>query len=320
LLEDFITYFGDLNRNKDYDQWNESTLHQAPHKPLLILAVMDGIKSGQIQEPRIRLTPELIEDFNYYWNVVVTDRHKSSISLPFYHMKSEPFWELVYKEGYDEYNSTPSIGGLKKRVAYAEIDEELFGYMTDPEVSERLRSSLLKQNFSKELARQLHEKSKTNWQAYQLSVELAQYANEPFTPWLEQKEYSEGKIQVRNLAFRKMITGIYNHRCTMCGTRIITPEGLSVVEAGHIIPWSHKGTDDPRNGLALCGTHHWMFDNGVMRIDEEYRIRFHSSIREEQNEAERHLDLEESGIYLPEQEVYCPSSEALEYHYEEIFK
>jgi len=38
------------------------------------------------------------------------------------------------------------------------------------------------------------------------------------------------------------------------------------------MPVSNKGPDSVRNGLALSGTIHWMFDRGLVSIDENYRI------------------------------------------------
>jgi hypothetical protein len=42
-----------------------------------------------------------------------------------------------------------------------------------------------------------------------------------------------------------------------------------MLEAAHIIPDEHKGTDDPRNGLVLCSNHHRAFDKGLLRISPE---------------------------------------------------
>ena len=45
-----------------------------------------------------------------------------------------------------------------------------------------------------------------------------------------------------------------------------TPEGRTAVAAAHIIPWRYSHNDDPRNGMALCGLHHWTFDEGLVTI------------------------------------------------------
>jgi len=64
----------------------------------------------------------------------------------------------------------------------------------------------------------------------------------------------------------------YDHRCALCGVRIITPEQYTVVDAAHIVPWCKSQNDDIRNGMALCKLCHWAFDNGMMGVAENYNI------------------------------------------------
>src|SRR3546814_20105604 len=42
--------------------------------------------------------------------------------------------------------------------------------------------------------------------------------------------------------------------------------------AAHIRPVVSQGPDSVRNGLALSGTIHWMFDRGLISIDDGYSI------------------------------------------------
>jgi len=49
--------------------------------------------------------------------------------------------------------------------------------------------------------------------------------------------------------------------CALCGLSV---KGL--VDGAHIIPKEEGGTDDPRNGLPLCPTHHRTFDARVVGI------------------------------------------------------
>ena len=75
-----------------------------------------------------------------------------------------------------------------------------------------------------------------------------------------------------------------------------------------------KGTDDPRNGLALCRTHHWAFDAGIFSIDTDYRVVL--STKAEQAET-RHfglLNLASHTIFLPKNEILHPHPDAIEWH------
>ena len=44
------------------------------------------------------------------------------------------------------------------------------------------------------------------------------------------------------------------------------------MEAAHIRPVEANGPDILSNGLALSGTAHWMFDRGLIGLDDDKRI------------------------------------------------
>jgi len=54
----------------------------------------------------------------------------------------------------------------------------------------------------------------------------------------------------------------YGTRCAFCSI-----SHRDLVVAAHIIEKHENGSDDARNGLALCPTHHAAFDKGLLRID-----------------------------------------------------
>lgn len=77
---------------------------------------------------------------------------------------------------------------------------------------------------------------------------------------------------VRDAAFRIRVRHAYENRCAFTGLTLFDRLGNPEVEAAHIRPVSKNGPDTIRNGIALTGTVHWMFDAGIISIDEEYRI------------------------------------------------
>ena len=62
--------------------------------------------------------------------------------------------------------------------------------------------------------------------------------------------------------FRDEVLRRQGARCVVCGFDI--PQGL---EAAHLVPKRLQGTDDARNGLAMCVLHHRLFDRGLFRVD-----------------------------------------------------
>jgi putative restriction endonuclease len=76
----------------------------------------------------------------------------------------------------------------------------------------------------------------------------------------------------RDLAFKYAVRAAYENRCAVTGLRLINGGGRPEVEAAHIKPVAKDGPDTIRNGLALSGTVHWMFDRGLISIGDDFRI------------------------------------------------
>lgn len=74
---------------------------------------------------------------------------------------------------------------------------------------------------------------------------------------------------LRDRSFRKTVIDAYDKTCAITGLRLINGGGRAEVEAAHIRPVEHGGPDDVRNGLALSGTVHWMFDRGLIGLSDE---------------------------------------------------
>jgi putative restriction endonuclease len=74
---------------------------------------------------------------------------------------------------------------------------------------------------------------------------------------------------VRDRAFRRNVLAAYDCRCAFSGLKLINGGGRAEVEAAHIRPVEHGGPDAVANGLALSGTAHWMFDRGLITIEDD---------------------------------------------------
>ena len=76
----------------------------------------------------------------------------------------------------------------------------------------------------------------------------------------------------RDVAFRRKVREAYDHRCAISGLDLRNGGGRPEVAAAHIIPVDRNGSDSVRNGLALSGTLHWMFDRGLLSVAEDFTI------------------------------------------------
>ena len=77
---------------------------------------------------------------------------------------------------------------------------------------------------------------------------------------------------VRDRNFRKNVLRAYRERCAITGIRLINGGGRAEVEAAHIRPVEHDGPDIVSNGIALSGTVHWMFDRGLVGLEDDLTI------------------------------------------------
>lgn len=142
-----------------------------------------------------------------------------------------------------------------------------------------------------------------------------------FEPTVEKKK-SLRETFVRGRAFRRIVTSQYNHCCAVCGLRLVTPKGVFEAEAAHIVPKRKMGSDDPRNGISLCGTHHWTFDEGLISVAPIKRTILVASYVGKSSEEEqvvRFLKLKGERIKQVLNEHFSPSDEALAWHIENVF-
>lgn len=320
-IEEYIEKFSNLRTDKNRNRYPASTKHCAPHKPVLLLAVMDLIEQGAINNNFIEPTMNLVDTFNTYIFLVLPIGWKTSLAHPFPRLQKDGFWHRVTNPGYDaqkNYNVT-SIAKLNEIYAGARLDEELFAFMLNPESRTRLRTALIDTYFTSELRPMLLEQAGVNLAAYQYSQKLLEEVKEPGKTW-DKPEQSAKNQKIRDQGFRKVITQLYDHRCAMCGIRMITPEGHTIVEAAHIKPWRKSYDDHPTNGLALCRLCHWSFDEGLMSVGKNYEVLVSKRVRTDRNMPGHIMTLADRPIFRPEDQVYWPGMENIAWHQKHMFK
>ena len=109
------------------------------------------------------------------------------------------------------------------------------------------------------------------------SYSKAETATEPFR--LEEEPRSKAStvmVRVGQQRFRFHVMSQYGHKCAVCDIR--HPQ---LLKAAHIRGKAERGSDDWRNGIPLCATHHDAFDSYLFGIDPEtHAIRCKPGINE----------------------------------------
>jgi len=320
-LDQYLKNFSRLRTDKNRKRWSALTAYQAPHKPFLLMSIMDLIAQGLITQNFIEPSFELLDTFNTYWNSIMPIGSKTSMAYPFPRLKTDGFWYLVPYPGYENQINIDfsSMTKLREFCAGAQMDDELFRLMCNPETREQLRAILIKTYFAPEIQPKLVGQGMVNLEAYEYSQKLINVA-EKQTSFEPDQEGSEQKKKVRDQGFRKAIITLYSHRCALCGIRMLTPEGHTIVDAAHVKPWKDCFDDRPTNGMALCKLCHWSFDEGLMSVSDNYEVLVSKSVAVEKNYPGHIQMLTKRPIIKPDKESFWPAQNNLHWHRRNTFR
>jgi hypothetical protein len=124
--------------------------------------------------------------------------------------------------------------------------------------------------------------------------------------------------QKRDAAFRSIVLDNYGHTCAVTGQKF---HSLRHVEAdgAHIIGKEVRGTDDPRNGIALSKSAHWAFDRGIFTISDQYETVVNPKVSSASVANFPAIEVDRRKILLPDDPYYRPHPDALAWHKQEVF-
>ena len=135
--------FSHLSTNKVGDK-------VAPHKPLLLLSVIDLIEKGIINSPIKKKKKKIVDAFERNANIYVSDieHFKPNLGMPFFYMRSESFWKLIPRvDGVTPMVNT--ISSLRKYYSHARIDDELYQLLQVSAAAQSLRQVLIETYLTK---------------------------------------------------------------------------------------------------------------------------------------------------------------------------
>lgn len=320
-LEKYVKKFSKLRSDRNA-KWPETSLGRSPYKPLLLLAVMDLFAQGELTTNLIRLTPELGDIFHLYCAQVMPSDWRCNIAMPFFHLSREGFWQLKPLPGKEAVIASgrrlQSESLLLNNVAGAVLDDELYSLMCVEKSRDVLRAVIIGSYFDEAAQKRLIAQTTINAEAFKYSQQLLTGVLKKEEKVKESSEkYSPA---VRDQGFRRAVVLAYNHRCAICGIRMLTPDGHTAVAAAHIVPWSVSHNDDPSNGMALCHLCHWTFDKGLVGVSAEYRVLTSPRLSTGQNVPGHLIALSNREILGPVEKELWPDVVSLKWHLREVFR
>lgn len=290
----------------------------APHKPILLLSVIELIEQGLLSHNQIPLSAELIAAFLKLWQPLGSNAHNADIGMPFFHLKSDRFWHFRPNPGFEALlfsgARVRAVGVLRQAVEYAYLDDELFELLQQP-VSRNSLIAVLLDNWFADKYRQIEEILSRN-ALEDFQKELLATGGKVYQ---EAELKDEAKVVVRDATFRRAVISAYNRRCAFCGLQILDPICQNVVDGAHIMPFSQFYDDRIDNGISLCKNHHWAFDKGWFSIGDDFTLLVKDDLHEDAPNCRPMKQFNSDRIRLPVHAQYYPRLEALRWHRQHVF-
>lgn len=287
----------------------------APHKPVLVLSLLELIEKGIVSDNRFYITPEFVAEFKENWALLVNTENNCDFSLPFFHLQKDGFWHVLKKDGRPLNTHIRSIVTLSEEVDYGFVDQDLFQIWCQPAERQTFVLAVLNKYFPEKAETFLKAKNKGGGWFNNIESSIL---NEPATSYLTIQE-DEDLAFVRSATFQKVVLRVYNNTCCISGMRVIPMGNQSMIDACHITPFSQSGDNSINNGIALCPNLHRAFDRGLVAIDSDFKVLVSNAFQEYPGHYGIRM-FEGKKINLPNQEEYFPLRQNLEWHRERVFR
>lgn len=288
----------------------------SPHKICMLLAILDLARGGGLPENRVFFAPPLLERYARFFDAVRSPGDHANLYFPFFHLAGKlrggtpSFWHLQPLPGREgqlnALKAARSAGDITCNVAYATLDDQLFELLKVPGAIDALGDAISRRWFDRgleELRTVVARSSEISRYELQLRAAGGVQVREPSPP-----------AYVRDPAFRRVVTELYDYRCAATGVRILLmPSGEAMVEAAHLHPFHEAGDDDPRNGVALSPDMHWAMDKNLIAPGPDYKWHVSATLDARVPDYAGLLSLKGMPIFLPAEPRMYPKRDALEW-------
>jgi putative restriction endonuclease len=269
----------------------------APHKPLLLLVILEMADKGEVTSREISLSADLAFRFSVFWSVVAQRRRQHpEVRLPFHHLGSSGMWVPLTADG----NPSPN----RVLTTKIRLDPSFFTCLIDQDFRDQARRVLIRTEpyFRPEERVALYSMLNITMKVPEIREDA--------------KEYRTRVQRGRDARFRiEVVVVAYRHTCALTGYRMTTLDMESIVDAAHIHEFKDSRNNDPQNGMALTKNAHWQFDRGLWSLDDNYRVILNrEKFVEEGAPGQRLVDFEGRRVFLPSDPKYWPEHGCISWH------
>jgi putative restriction endonuclease len=108
----------------------------APHKPLLLLVILEMAEKAEIKNLELKVSPDLAFRFSTFWSIVSARRKQPpDVRLPFHHLGSSGIWQPLMADG--------SLSPDKKLTTMIRFDPSFFECLADVRFRDRAKRLLI---------------------------------------------------------------------------------------------------------------------------------------------------------------------------------
>jgi putative restriction endonuclease len=229
-------------------------------------------------------------------------RQRPDIRFPFYHLKSDGFWSPFGEDG------KPSSERFLTR--YAVLPSDFVAFAGDPASRDKARRILIAKYFQPEERVALYT-----------LVGLPIPSEDQIARDATFTASAVASGQGREARFRLNIVAAYNYTCALTRYRLTTVTGASIVDAAHIHQFADSRNNDPQNGLALSKNAHWLFDNGLWTLTNDYRVVVAvGCFAEDSSQQKGLMEYHGQPIHLPSDRALWPNPVNMAWHRKNRFQ
>lgn len=267
--------------------------HERPHKPLLLLSIIEMIDNGEATPDRIPWCQSLRQYFTDNFEIVRKHDDNNTPENPFYYLNSDGIWKswTASPSGPIPLSNTPRVADIG--TVYGSFINGFDLIVANPIMRNNLKQAIVSRYFPQHAAQLLIRQEKPTQKASE-----------------DEEEFG------RSPAFRRKILDIYDHQCSACGLRIKLNQGtnISFVDAAHLIPFSESQNDHPTNGISLCKNHHWAMDRNLIAPCSDHTWHAANFLDPRRSSGEQELiNLAGKPLLLPSDPAFYPSETSLEW-------
>jgi putative restriction endonuclease len=263
----------------------------------LLLVVLDLIEEGKLDGGLLRRDGDLAFRFSTYWAIVADRRRtKPDVRLPFFHIRTDGFWQPLDSDGKQTADRNVSV--------LAQLDVSFLICAGQAEFRTLARRTLIAKYFEPNERAALYG-----------LVGLEVPPDDVVAADARRFEEAHESERKRDAKFSIRVLPAYEYTCALTRYRMIAVDGSTALDAAHIHQFKQGGSNYPTNGIALSKTAHWLFDNGFWSISDDYRILVATDRFDEAGDDSQLLKRRTATeILLPRNHHFWPDEACLRWH------